>query len=126
VTRRRVQLVLGVVIVAFGGYLVCSPELVRDVLHRRPVTSSDWINLRATFGGTVAGLGAFVAWVPAARPWLRTILGLLLCSMSGIGLARLIGFALDGHPDQRQYVWIVAELAIVIVSAVVLRRRSAA
>ena len=37
--------------------------------------------------------------------------------------ARVVGFALDGSPDQRQYVWIIAEVVIVAVSGFVLHRR---
>jgi hypothetical protein len=45
---------------------------------------------------------------------------LLVAAMAGIGLARLVGFALDGDPDTRQYIWISAEAAIVAVCAIVL------
>jgi len=121
--RRGVQIALGLLMAAVGAYLVFSPEVIRDLLGRRPATSSDWINLRASFGGTLAELGAFVAWWPAPRPWLRSGLGLLLWTMAGIGLARAIGFAIDGHPDARQYLWIAAEAAIVVACAVALRRR---
>jgi hypothetical protein len=114
---------LGVVLAIAGGVLVAAPGLVRDALGRTPVTPSDWINLRATFGGTLVGLGAFLVWLPAWRPWQRTVLGLLLWSMTGIGLARIVGFALDGSPDQRQHIWLVAEVVIVAASGFVLYRR---
>jgi hypothetical protein len=117
---------LGVVVVVAGGYLVFSPEVVRDVLGRKPATTSDWINLRATFGGTLVGLGAFAVWLPGLRPWLRTVLGLLLWSMAAIAAARLLGFALDGDPDRRQYIWLVAEVVLVAGSASVLHRRRGA
>jgi hypothetical protein len=122
-SRRTVQIVAGIVLVGLGGYLVLAPEVVRDLLGRKPLTSSDWINLRATFGGTLVGLGAFLAWWPAPRPWTRTFIGLLMWSMAGIGVARAIGFVLDGNPDSRQYIWIIAEAVIVVVGAVLLRRR---
>ena len=122
-TRRTLQVALGILIVAVGGYLALVPEVVRDLLGRRPASSSDWINLRASFGGTLVGLGAFLVWWPAPRPWLRSLLGLLLCAMAGIGIARAIGFVVDGNPDARQLVWIIGEAAIVIVCAALLRRR---
>jgi hypothetical protein len=124
-TRRNLLLAAGVVVGAIGAYLVVRPEVVRAALGRHPATTSDWINLRATFGGTLVGLGAFLAWWPAPRPWSRTVIGLLMWAMAGIGLARAIGFALDGSPDTRQYIWIVAEAAIVVIgAALLLRRRS--
>jgi len=122
-TRRTVQIGLGLLLAALGVYLALAPQVVRDLLGRRPATSSDWINLRASFGGALAGLGAFLVWWPAPRPWLRTVLGLVLWEMIGIGLARAIGFAIDGNPDGRQSMWITAEAAIAIACAALLRRR---
>ena len=115
--------VIGAVVALAGGYLVFAPDVVRSALGRTPATSSDWINLRATFGGTILGLGVFLVWLPAWSPWQRTVQGLLLWSMAGIGLARGIGFALDGGPDKKQYVWLVAEIAIVAVTGYLLYRR---
>jgi hypothetical protein len=120
--RRAPQLLAGVAIAALGAVLVIAPGLVRDLLGRAPATPSDWINLRATFGGTLLGVGAFVAWLPARRPWLRAGLGLLGWGMAGVGVARLVGFALDGSPDSRQYVWLIAEIVLVAASVFALRR----
>jgi hypothetical protein len=122
--RRTVQLVLGVVLGALGAYLAVVPTTTAELLGRHPATPSDWINVRATFGGVPIGLGAFIAWLPAPRPAQRAVLGLVMWLMAGIGLARLLGFALDGHPDRMQLVWITAELAIVVTCALLLRRRS--
>jgi hypothetical protein len=114
---------IGVVLVIGGGILVSTPGLVRDALGRTPATPSDWINLRATFGGTLVGLGVFLIWLPGWSPWQRTVQGLLLWSMAGIGIARLIGFLLDGSPDTRQWIWLVAEIVIVAVTGFLLYRR---
>jgi hypothetical protein len=122
--RRTLQLVLGVLIGSLGAYLALVPTATVNLLGRHPPkTPSDWINLRATFGGVAIGLGAFLAWLPAARPARRTIIGLVMWLMAGIGLARLLGFVLDGHPDGRQWLWITAEIALVATCAVLLRRR---
>src|SRR5436853_2970239 len=112
--RRTVQLVLGVVIGALGAYLAVVPTTTADLLGRHPKTPSDWINLRATFGGVAIGLGAFIAWLPSGQPARRTIIGLVMWVMAGIGLARLLGFVLDGHPDGRQWLWSTAEIALVV------------
>ena len=121
-SRRHIQLVLGVALVAVGAYLALNPLVVAEALGAPATKPTELINTRASYGGTVMGLGAFIAWWPAPKPWLRTILGLLMWAMAGIGVARLIGFALDGSPDGRQAIWIVAEVVLVVACALGLRR----
>ena len=116
------QIVIGVALVAFGAYLALNPLAIAETLGVPATKSTELINLRASYGGTVMGLGAFVAWLPAAKPWLRAVLGLVMWAMAGIGLARLVGFALDGSPDGRQVLWIVAEVVLVVGCALGLRR----
>ena len=118
---RTLQIVVGLAIVAAGVYLALSPLVVADALGRPHETTSQLINLRASWGGAVMGLGAFVAWFPGPRPRLRALLGLVLWAMAGVGLARVTGFVLDGAPDTRQIVWITAEAALVIGCALGLR-----
>jgi Domain of unknown function (DUF4345) len=121
---RLVRIALGLAVIAAGAALVVSPLAVADALGSAHDTGPQRINLRASYGGTIVGLGLFVAWIPSPPPrWSRLLVGLLGCAMLGIGLARLVGFAVDGSPDARQYVWLVAEAAIVLFCAVVLRRR---
>jgi hypothetical protein len=105
----------------FGGVLVMSPLGVAEVLDRPHATSSQMINLRASWGGLVLGVAAFLVWLPALRPWRRSVVGLLLWVMAGVGLARAVGFALDGNPDPRQYVWLTGEIAITALGAWTLR-----
>jgi hypothetical protein len=111
------RLVLGLVLVAAGAYLALSPEKIVDWFGATPKTTSDVINLRASYGGTLAGIGAFIAWLPALRPWPRAVLGLLGWAMLGILAARLVGFATDGNPDSRQFIWVIAEVVLVVGSA---------
>jgi uncharacterized protein DUF4345 len=122
---RAAPLALGIAIVAAGVYLACSPVLVADALGKPHDTPTRMINLRASWGGTLAGLGAFIAWLPALRPWWRSFVGLVMWAMAGIGAARLLGFALDGSPDTRQYIWITAEIALVIGGATILHLKRA-
>lgn len=80
------------------------------------------INLRASWGGTLLGLAGFIGWLPALKPWSRFVIAVLFFAMLGIGSARVVGFAIDGHPDTLQWIWLVAEFAIVIVTGVLLVR----
>ncbi len=118
---RQTRIVIGSLLVAVGVYFVMSPLTVASVLQRPHDTSSQLINLRASWGGPVLGLGALLVWLPALRPWPRTVLGVLLWSMAGVGLARAIGFLLDGDPDTRQWIWLTLEIAIVIGASIGLR-----
>jgi hypothetical protein len=118
---RILRVGIGLAMVAAGVVMAFSPIAVGDALGQPHDKPTQMINLRASWGGTVLGLGAFVAWLPALRPWQRTIIGLLMWAMVGIGAARLLGFALDGHPDTRQWIWITAEVVIVVACALRLR-----
>ncbi|MSP62018.1 MAG: hypothetical protein EXR72_17140 [Myxococcales bacterium] len=66
--RRPLQIVAGLLLVAAGLWLTFSPLAVAEALQRPHATPSQMINLRASFGGSVAGLGGFVAWLPGLRP----------------------------------------------------------
>lgn len=119
---KHAQRALGLAVVVAGIALAMKPAWIIEARGVLPKTPSDVINVRASFGGTLIGLGAFIAWLPALRPWLRTVLGLLGWAMAGVGAARLLGFALDGSPDVRQAIWIVAEVLLVIGCAYGIRR----
>ena len=119
---KHAKLAFGLVLVAMGIVLALNPSWIIDARGVLPKTESDVINVRASYGGTLIGIGAFVAWVPALKPWLRSVLGLLGWAMAGIAAARLLGFALDGNPDRRQAIWIIAEVLLVIGCAYGIRR----
>ena len=119
---RTVRFLLGLAVAMLGLVMIFSPLEVADILRRPPASRPAMINLRASWGGTMLGLGAFLAWLPALRPWSRTAVGLLGWVMAAVGFARLCGFVLDGGPDGRQWVWLVGEVLIAAACAIVLRR----
>jgi hypothetical protein len=112
----------GLGLVGFAACLIASPITVAGAFGKPHDTPTQMINLRATYGGTLAGLGAFFAWLPDLKPWRRAVTGLLMWAMAGIGVARLVGFVVDGSPDMRQWIWITAEIVLVIGCALVLLR----
>jgi hypothetical protein len=122
---RNARTALGILLAIAAVYLIFSPLVVASALHRPAETSSQMINLRASWGGTLLGLAAFIGWLPALRPWGRFITALLFFGMLGIGSARVVGFALDGHPNTLQWIWLALEFAIAGVTGVLLFRRRA-
>jgi hypothetical protein len=109
---RRARIALGVLLAALAIVLVFSPLAIANALHRPHETASQMINLRASWGGALLGIALFTAWLPALKPWKRSILGLVMCEMAGIAAARTVGFVLDGHPDSLQWFWLSAEIGI--------------
>lgn len=122
VSSRTIRIIPGLILCVAGICLIASPLAVAHALGRPHETSSQIINLRASWGGTIVGIGAFMMWLRAWKPTRRAMLGLVMWAMIGIGLARATGFVLDGHPDRLQWIWISAEAAIATACMVGLRR----
>lgn len=116
--RAHVQFAFGFAMLVVGAYVTLTPLDTAAALGKPHETSSQLINLRASWGGPMLGLGAFVAWLPALRPWPRAVIGLLGWAMVGIGVARAIGFVLDGSPDGRQWLWLSLEIGIAAACAI--------
>ena len=104
---------------------ILSPVAVGEALGRSASTSSEMINLRASWGGTLLGLGAAIG-LARTETRGRLLLSVLLWVIAGIVVARAVGFVLDGSPDGLQWVWLIAEIAIVAVCAWLLCRPRAA
>jgi hypothetical protein len=118
----RAKLAVGLLLTAAGLFLVFSPELVASALNRPYESAGEKINVRATWGGLLTGIGLLVTWLPAVRPHRRFALAMIMWAMIGIAFGRLVGFVLDGSPDTMQWVWLVAEIAIAAGCAAGLKR----
>ncbi len=81
--------------------------------------------LRAMYGGLQAAIGA-VALLGALRPLLaERALTLLFVVCAGLGLARLLGAAIDGEVSSYTTMALALELGTVAITAFLLRRRPA-
>ena len=114
---------LGLVLAALAIACIFLPLRVAELVGAEPGTASDMINLRASYGGSLLGLGLILMALPQVRPIRPWLLHCILYLMVGIGFARLVGFVLDGNPDQRQWIWLTAEAVIVVVCLLVIRKR---
>ena len=119
---QRVRVALGLLLAACAVWLILSPLTVAEALGRPHETTTHLINLRASWGGTLLGAGAFITWIDNTRPRRRFALGMLMWIMLGIGAARLTGFILDGKPDAWQWIWLIAEGVIALACAIALKR----
>lgn len=117
--------VLALVVIAAALVAIASPAAVGEALGRPASTPSEAINLRASWGGALLGIGLAVGWARTDSR-ARRIVSWVMWLMIGIGLARAVGFVLDGRPDRLQWVWLGAEVAIAAGCAAWLRRPSAA
>ena len=102
---------LALVVIAVALVAIASPAEVGELLGRPAKSSSETINLRATWGGALLGVGLAIGWA-RHETRARRIVSWVMWLMVGIGLARAVGFVLDGDPDRLQWIWIVAEVLI--------------
>ncbi len=120
----RARTIAGIILAAIGVALIFSPGAVADALARQPTNVGEAINLRASWGGSLLGIGLSVAFVRAWSPRWWIGVGVVMWLMLGIAVGRGVGFILDGAPDTMQWIWIVAEVVIAGACAAALRRRS--
>ena len=59
----------GFAMLLVGAYVTMTPLDTAAALGKPHETSSQLINLRASWGGPLLGLGALVAWLPAISCW---------------------------------------------------------
>jgi hypothetical protein len=121
---RSTRVVLAVVVIAAAIVAIAAPVEVGRALGRTASSSSEMINLRASWGGALLGIGAAIGWARTETRG-RLVVSLLMWLMVGIGLARAVGFVLDGSPDRLQWLWLAAEIVIASVCAWWLRRPAA-
>jgi hypothetical protein len=79
-------------------------------------------DLRATYGGLTAALGALALLGALAPGWARQALVTLGTACAGLGIARLAGAALDGGVGAYTVQALVLELATLSLALWLLRR----
>lgn len=83
-------------------------------------TSSAAIDVRATYGGFSLGMGLFLFWCSKSN--IRTGLMAALLALACIIPARLLGFVLDGSPNNTMYLFLALEVVSLIAVLLVLRK----
>ena len=101
---------MAVLLVVAGAVLIVAPTLVHDP---GPAPNTFEAIERRIWWGGLAGLGAAVFAYRKPDSWPIAVGWLVLWVVAGFLLARLVGLALDGADDVRQWGWVVAEGALV-------------
>jgi hypothetical protein len=107
----------------FGAAFVGAPrELARFLTGAAPSLPSAVIDMRATYGGFAFGVGLLIG-ICARRPeWVRVGLIASLLAVASIGAARVVGLAVDGHPNAVMPLLLSTEVTFVVLYVVALRR----
>ena len=106
----------------FGLYCLFVPGYLAAAAGVSFATPTGATDIRATYGGLTAAIGA-LALLGALRPGVsRNALLLLATACAGLGGARLIGVALDGHVTAWTAQALVLELGTAAFGAWLLRR----
>lgn len=96
--RRILTLVAAALFIALGGWLMLDPWAVERLY---PITLRDDMavtEMRAVFGGLMAGVGAAVLWLDLAAKRQRDAAAAMALIFGGLLAARVVGFVGEGIP----------------------------
>ena len=91
-------------------FIVFPQEALQMLVQGKVSTRSELIDLRATYGGMMIGLGLLLFIlannVSTIKVGLLAVFILMLC----MALGRIIGIVIDGEPNQLMYIYLSLEL----------------
>ena len=109
----RVFLAIGALIMlGTGALFLLRPETLTDGMGVELPTAAGRTDVRATYGGILAGIGVYLAWA-AATP-ARVYGGLVAAGTVSVcaALARVVGFVAEGGVDVRNLIFGTIELGL--------------
>ena len=106
----------------FGLYCFFQPGFLADAAGVSFTTPTGATDMRATYGGLTAAIGALALAGALRSGWARQALLTLAVACAGLGGARLIGVGLDGELTAWTVQALVLELGTVALGAWLLRR----
>ena len=102
-------------------FIVFPQEALQMLVQGKVSTRSELIDLRATYGGMMIGLGLLLFIlannVSTIKVGLLAVFILMLC----MALGRIIGIVIDGEPNQLMYIYLSLELLACALSWLLLR-----
>jgi len=106
----------------YGVYCVINPGYLAGVAGVTASTPTGTTEIRAMYGGLQAALGVMSAFA-LIRPAYSHVAATALCfAMSGLFLARFIGFVLDASGSEYTYGALVFELSYAMIAGLMARR----
>lgn len=119
---RPILVVAALVFLAVGiGFLVAPVEL-SAVVSIDLLTAEARTDLRATYGGFNTGIGLFLLVAARRDAWLRPGIAVVGFAGLGYGGGRLIGILADGEISPMMLIFLLIEISITAIAAVVYRR----
>jgi|TARA_B110001469_G_scaffold13054_1_gene13217 hypothetical protein len=102
-------------------FIVFPQEALQMLVQGKVSTRSELIDLRATYGGMMIGLGLLLFIlannVSTIKVGLLAVFILMLC----MALGRIVGIVIDGEPNQLMYIYLALELLACALSWLLLR-----
>ena len=102
-------------------FIVFPQEALQMLVQGKVSTRSELIDLRATYGGMMIGLGLLLFIlannVSTIKIGLLAVFILMLC----MALGRIVGIVIDGEPNQLMYIYLALELLACALSWLLLR-----
>ncbi|MBL1417877.1 MAG: DUF4345 family protein [Moritella sp.] len=78
------------------------------------------IEVRATYGGLLVGLGVLFAYSASRDSSVRFGLVAIICILTTVGLSRLYGIIVDGDNETIQWDFLIMELVGAVIAALIL------
>ena len=78
------------------------------------------IEVRATYGGLLVGLGFLFAYSANSDSSIRFGLVAIICILTTVGLSRLYGIMVDGDNEAIQWNFLIMELVGAVIAALIL------
>ncbi len=123
----RVFLALNAIVwLPYGLFLFFQPGYLAEAAGVSAATTTASIELRAMYGGLQAGIGVLTGLAVFRAELRRPALLMLVFLASGLGIARLLGAAIDAEVSAYTGVALAFEFAIAGLSVALLRSGDAA
>ena len=113
------------VFIAYGlGFVFFPSTLGLLVTGSAPSTSSGVIDMRATYGGMTLGLGVLFGLLARDPRTVRLGVWGIIVVMICIAGGRVFGMIQDGTPNSIMYIYLAAEILMVILASWALRQNT--